>query len=132
MNILRTKELQIPGRINVDTDKNEVEGKEKKQPRWKRYEYKGTPPSPRSGQSAVVGGNKMYIFGGRDGNTFKSDVFAFDLSMLFLYQIAIILYYYIIVYFLYYRSTINNSLIFIFNKTICSHLHMVRDSHNWS
>eukprot|EP01111_Echinosteliopsis_oligospora_P012598 TRINITY_DN4332_c0_g1_i1.p1 TRINITY_DN4332_c0_g1~~TRINITY_DN4332_c0_g1_i1.p1 ORF type:complete len:487 (-),score=123.19 TRINITY_DN4332_c0_g1_i1:76-1317(-) len=37
-------------------------------------------PSPRSGHSAVVYDDKMFIFGGRDGNTFKNDVFVFDLE----------------------------------------------------
>jgi hypothetical protein len=78
MNIpARTNELQIPKRM-VAVEDEVVETVERKLPKWKNISPPGTRPSPRSGHAAVAGAHSMYIFGGRDGNTFKSDVWAFN------------------------------------------------------
>eukprot|EP00026_Physarum_polycephalum_P006662 Phypoly_transcript_06713.p1 GENE.Phypoly_transcript_06713~~Phypoly_transcript_06713.p1 ORF type:complete len:440 (+),score=56.17 Phypoly_transcript_06713:298-1617(+) len=75
----RTNEVQIPNKRAEPADDGEPV--ERKQPKWKQVPAsRGTRPSPRSGHSAVVGSHAMYIFGGRDGNTFKSDVFSFDFA----------------------------------------------------
>lgn len=77
----RTNEVQIPNSKNVEhVEDDQVE---RKQPKWKPIPSQGTRPSPRSGHSAVVGTHAMFVFGGRDGNTFKSDVFAFNFGMYF-------------------------------------------------
>ena len=75
----RTSGVTIPNKRAEPVDEQPVEHK---QPKWKQVSvHQGTRPSPRSGHSAVVGAHSMYIFGGRDGNTFKSDLFAFNFGM---------------------------------------------------
>lgn len=87
MNIpARTNQLSIPGGKKTFEDipipHEESAVVEKKQPKWKQvHGISGTIPSPRSGHSAVVGNNHMYVFGGRDGNTFKSDLMEYDFGM---------------------------------------------------
>lgn len=61
-----------PTKANVTTVDNLT-----KVPVWRAIKSKGTPPSPRSGHSVVVHKDRLYVFGGRDGNTFKSDIFVF-------------------------------------------------------
>lgn len=84
MNIpTRTNGVQIPNRmVAVPLEVEDEVRVERKQPKWKVVPAsQGTRPSPRSGHSAISGSHSMYIFGGRDGNTFKSDVWAFNFGM---------------------------------------------------
>ena len=41
---------------------------------------KGTRPTSRSGPTMVINDGSIYVFGGRDGNSFYNDLFEFDLG----------------------------------------------------
>lgn len=45
----------------------------------------GTNPSPRVSASAVLIENKIYFFGGYDGNQWRTDVFLYNISIKYNY-----------------------------------------------
>jgi len=49
---------------------------------WRRIQTSGTPPPGRAGHSAIYDpiGQRMVIFGGRDANSARSDIWALDLN----------------------------------------------------
>lgn len=48
---------------------------------WTKLEAVNKSPSPRDSQSCVIHNEKMYMFGGSNGNDSKNDMFEYDLTL---------------------------------------------------
>jgi hypothetical protein len=48
--------------------------------KWDRVGYKSPPPAKRTGHILLAHENKLYLFGGTDGNYHYNDTWSFDLS----------------------------------------------------